>query len=64
MLHLVVLPLPSPTSIPRHVGLVKQIRHVLYALLPAGGVSVPAGGAVGGRGAVPRGGGLPVDVAA
>lgn len=70
VLPLDVLPLPCPpssSSVHPHVGLVEKIRHVLYALLPPGRVGVSSGGAVhgGGRGRrVPRGGGLPVNVAA
>lgn len=63
---LYVLPRPRPasaSSVHPPVGLAEEIRHVLYAVLPPGGVAVPPGGTVHG-GRVARGRGLPVDVAA
>lgn len=66
MLPLGVLPLPRfphTSSIHPSIGLIKEIWHVLYALLPSGRVPVSPGGAVPRGGSVPRGGDLPVDVA-
>lgn len=57
VLPLYVLPLPCPpssSSVHPPVGLAKEIWHVLYALLPPGGVAMSVGGAVHGGG-VPRG---------
>lgn len=62
-----VEPRPGTTSQPSiapSIGLVKEIRHVLYALLPPGGVGVSPAGAVHRGRRVARGGGLPLDVAA
>lgn len=67
VLPLDMLPLPYPTSsssIHPSMGLAKEIRHVLNALLPPGRVAVSSGGAVHGGGGVPRDRGLPVDMAA
>lgn len=60
-----MLPLPSTSSIHPYIGLIKEIWHVLYTLLPPGGVAMPPGGAMHRRGrSVARDGGLPVDVSA
>lgn len=70
ILRLDMLPQPCPpssSSIHSPIGLVKEIRHILYALLPSGRVAMSPGGAVhggGGGGGVPWGRGLSVDVAA
>lgn len=67
MLPLDMLPVrcpPTSSSVHPSVGLAKEIRHVLYALLPTGGVAVSPGGAVHGGRRAPRGGGLPLDVTA
>lgn len=66
MMHFYMLP-PSQASVQRPVGLAEDVRRVLGALLSLACIAVSPGGAVhrgggGGRG-VPRGGGLPVDVA-
>ncbi|KAF0025165.1 hypothetical protein F2P81_022046 [Scophthalmus maximus] len=53
----------STSSIHPSIGLIKDIRHVLYAPLPPGRVAVSSSGDVHGGGGVPRGRGLPVDVA-
>lgn len=70
VLPLNILPMPRPpnsSSIHGPVGLAKQIRHVLYALLPPGGVAMSSVGAVHGGavhgGAVRWDGRLPVDMA-
>lgn len=65
-----MLPAPcrpsSSSSFPIHysVGLVEDIWHVFYAVLPTGGVAMSPGGGMHRGSDVPRGGGLPLDVAA
>ena len=54
---------PRSSSIHPSIGLTEELRHVLYALLPPGGVALSSGGAVRG-GRPPRGRRLPVDMAA
>lgn len=65
MLHLARA--PSHASVQRPVWLAEDVRRVFRALLPLARVAVSPGGAVhggdGGGGGVPRGGGLPVDMA-
>lgn len=69
-LHLVMVAMDmlrvtcSPSSEHDSIGLVEQIRHVLYALRPTRRVAVPPGGVLHSGGSVSRGRGLPLDVAA
>lgn len=62
-----MLPVPRPlssSSVHSNIRLGKEFWHVLYALLPPGGVELSTVGAVhgGGRVSVRGGRGLPVDV--
>lgn len=61
VLPLAIVPVSRP-SVHAPVGLTEEIRHVLYAPLPPGGIGVPPAGVVYGGG-VAWDGGLPLDVA-